>query len=74
MLVVDAGGAVEIGSISSGTTDAVALIGSVSSGTAFDASAGLACASGATLVVALAVHSAVGMSSSALVLSVSSEA
>ena len=40
-LGIGAGGAEEIGSFSSGTTDAVGLTGSVSSGTAIDASAGL---------------------------------
>ena len=49
-----AGGAEEFGSNSSGTTNAVALTSSVSSG--------------ATLVVALAISSAAGMQSSALVL------
>ena len=67
---VGAGRAEEIGSISSGTTDAVVLTCSASSGVASDASAGLTCSSGATLVVALAVCSAAGIASSALVLAV----
>ena len=46
-LGVGAGGAEEIGSFSSGTTDAVALAWSVSLGTAVEASAGLTCSSGA---------------------------
>ena len=74
MLVVGAGGAEEMCSVSSGATDAVALVGSDSSGSAVDASAGLACSSGATLEVALTVYSAVGISSSALVLLVSTTA
>ena len=69
-----AGGAEEIGSISSGATDAVALALSVSSGTSVEASAVLTVSSGATLVVALAESSAAGMQSSALVLAVSSAA
>ena len=73
-LGVGAGGAEEIGSFSSGTTDAVALVWSVSSGAAVEASAGLTISSGATLEVALAVSSAAGMQSSALVLAVSSAA
>ena len=67
-----AGGAEEIGSISSGATDAVALACSDSSGTVADASTGLACSSGATLVVCLADYSEAGISSAALVLSESS--
>ena len=50
-----AGGADEIGSVSLGTTDAVALACSVSSGATADASIGLVCSSGTTLEVALAV-------------------
>ena len=73
-LGVGAGGAEEIGSFSSGTTGAVGLTGSVSSGSAAVASAGLACSSGATLEVALAVSSVAGISSSTLVLSFSSTA
>ena len=57
---VGAGGAEEFGSITSGTTDAVALTSSVSSGT--------------TLVVALAISSVAGMQSSALELTFSSAA
>ena len=54
-LGVGAGGAEEIGSITSGTTVSVCLVGSDSSGSAVDASACLACSLGATLVVALAI-------------------
>ena len=57
-LGVGAGGAEGVGSISSGTTDAVGLSCAISSGTASDSSAVLTCSSGATLVVALAVSSA----------------
>lgn len=49
------GGADERGTISSGTTHAVALAGSDSSGIAADSAAGLGCSLGATLTVALAV-------------------
>ena len=73
-LGVGAGGAEEIGSFSSSTTDAVGLVCSVSSGSAVDASAGLACSSGATLVAAPAISSAAGIDASALVLSFSSAA
>ena len=87
-LGVGAGGAEEIGAISSGTTNAVALEGLVSSGVVADASTSLDCSSSttvedlavlvvssdATLVVALAVSSAAGMQSSALVLAFSSAA
>ena len=71
-LGVGAGGAKEIGTFTSGTTDAVGLVGSVSSNSAVDALASLACSSGATLVVALAISSAAGIDASALVLSFSS--
>ena len=57
---VGAGGAEDFGSVSSGATDVVALISSFSSG--------------APLVDALAISSAAGMQSSALVLSFSSAA
>ena len=73
-LGVGAGGADEIGSFTSGATDAVALTCSVSSGVATDTSTGLAYSSGATLVVALAISSVAGIASSALVLSFSSAA
>ena len=64
----------KIGSFTLGATDAVALACSVSSGAVTDASAGLTCSSDATLVVALAISSAAGIDSSALVLAVSSAA
>src|SRR5215216_886194 len=63
------GGADEIGTVSSGTTIAVALACSDSSGAATNASAGLdSGSSGATLEVALSISSAAGISS-ALVIS-----
>ena len=74
MVVIFAGGAEEIGAISSGATDEVALTCSVSSGAVADASTGLACSSGTTLEVALAVSSVAGISSTALVLLESSAA
>ena len=73
-LGVGAGGAEEIGSFSSGTTDAVALAWLVSSSTSVETTAGLAVSSGATLEVALVISSAAGMQSSAPVLSFSSAA
>ena len=73
-MLICAGGAEEIGAVSSGTIDAIVLTCSVSSGATSDASAGLTCSSGATLVVALAISSAAGIASSALVLAVSSAA
>ena len=60
--------------VSSSTTDAVILTYSDSSGVVTDASAGLSCSSGATLVVALTGSSGAGISSATLVLPVSSGA
>ena len=71
---IGAGGAEEIGAVSSGTTDAVVLTCSIFSGATSDASVGMSCSSGATLEVSLAISSAAGIASSALVLSVSSAA
>ena len=74
MLVICAGGAEEIGAISLGATDAVALTCLVSSGAVADASTGLVCSSGATLEVSLVVSSVAGISSAARVLTFSSTA